>query len=417
MFSEPFIIFKYNQPSVNSSKETLALKVLLNDGLEQEGLKIFQDAGIETDTKKRDVNGLLAEIGQFDALVVRSATKVTKEIIEAGAKGKLKIIGRAGVGFDNIDAAAASENGVLVKIAPYGSTNAVAELAIDLMLCISRNTPQSHHSLKNGVWIKKKLEGRELAYKTLGIIGCGRIGQKLAQIAKRGFDMEVLGYDIYPCPESGIKFVTKEEVLAKADYISIHTGGKAIIIGANELAMMKPTAYIINTSRGNNIDQDALYNALKEKKIGGYATDVYKEEPKAENDLFLDKLKELDNVVLSSHLGASTVEAQVATSTEIARVLTGYLLGGDFTNAVNAGESIEVEEKAVFTLFIHHKDVPGVFANIDKVLADCNINIRANYSRQINTGYAISVYVLHQQISDDTLAKLKAVPNVCNVKF
>jgi D-3-phosphoglycerate dehydrogenase / 2-oxoglutarate reductase len=417
LFSEPFIIHKYNQPSVNSSKETLALKVLLNDGLEQEGLKIFQDAGIETDTKKRDVNGLLAEIGQFDALVVRSATKVTKEIIEAGAKGKLKIIGRAGVGFDNIDAAAASENGVLVKIAPYGSTNAVAELAIDLMLCISRNTPQSHHSLKNGVWIKKKLEGRELAYKTLGIIGCGRIGQKLAQIAKRGFDMEVLGYDIYPCPESGIKFVTKEEVLAKADYISIHTGGKAIIIGANELAMMKPTAYIINTSRGNNIDQDALYNALKEKKIGGYATDVYKEEPKSENDPFPDKLKELDNVVLSSHLGASTVEAQVATSTEIARVLTGYLLGGDFTNAVNAGESIEVEEKAVFTLFIHHKDVPGVFANIDKVLADCNINIRANYSRQINTGYAISVYVLHQQISDDTLSKLKAVPNVCNVKF
>jgi D-3-phosphoglycerate dehydrogenase len=417
LFSENFIIFKYNQPSVNSLKETLALKVLLNDGLEQEGLKIFQEAGIETDTKKRDPAALLAEIGQFDALVVRSATKVTKEIIEAGAKGKLKIIGRAGVGFDNIDAAAASENGVLVKIAPYGSTNAVAELAIDLMLSISRNTPQAHHSLKNGVWIKKKLEGRELAYKTLGIIGCGRIGQKLAQIAKRGFDMEVLGYDIYPCPESGIKFVTKEEVLAKADYISIHTGGKDIIIGAKELAMMKPTAYIVNTSRGNNIDQAALYTALQEKKIGGYATDVYKEEPKAENDPFPDKLKELDNVVLSSHLGASTVEAQVATSTEIARVLSGYLLGGDFTNAVNAGESIEVEEKAVFTLFIHHKDVPGVFANIDKVLADSNINIRANYSRQINKGYAISVYVLHQQVSPDIVAKLKAVPNVCNVKF
>jgi D-3-phosphoglycerate dehydrogenase len=395
----------------------LALKVLLNDGLEQEGLKIFQEAGIETDTKKRDPAGLLADIGQFDALVVRSATKVTKEVIEAGAKGKLKIIGRAGVGFDNIDATAASENGILVKIAPYGSTNAVAELAIDLMLSISRNTPQAHHSLKNGVWIKKKLEGRELAYKTLGIIGCGRIGQKLAQIAKRGFDMEVLGYDIKPCPESGIKFVSKEEVLKNSDYLSIHTGGKDIIVGANELAMMKPTAYIVNTSRGNNIDQTALYNAIKEKKLGGYATDVYKEEPKAENDAFNDKLKELDNVVLSSHLGASTVEAQVATSTEIARVLSGYLLGGDFTNAVNAGESIEVEEKTVFTLFIHHKDVPGVFANIDKVLADSNINIRGNYSRQINSGYAISVYVLHQQVSSDIVAKLKAIPTICNVRF
>ena len=394
------------------------MKVLLNDGLEKEGLAIFQQAGIETDTKKRDPAQLVAEIGQFDALVVRSATKVTREIIEAGAKGKLKIIGRAGVGFDNIDAVAASENGIVVKIAPFGSTNAVAELALDLMLSISRNTPQAHHSLKNGVWIKKKLEGRELAYKTLGLIGCGRIGQKVANIAKRGFEMEVIGYDIKPCPESGIKFLaTKEDVLAKADYISVHTGGKDVIIGAQELAIMKPTAYIINTSRGNNIDQQALYTALKDGKIGGYATDVYKEEPKAENDPFTDKLKELDNVVLSSHLGASTVEAQRETSTEMARVLTSYLLGGDFTNAVNAGESIEVEEKQVFTLFIHHKDVPGVFANIDKVLADCNINIRANYSRQINTGYAISVYVLHQTATPEIVAKLKAVPNVCNVKF
>ncbi len=398
--------------------ETLGMKVLLNDGLEKEGLKIFQDAGIETDTKKRDAAALVSEIGQFDALVVRSATKVTREIIEAGAKGKLKIIGRAGVGFDNIDATAASENGIVVKIAPFGSTNAVAELAIALMLAVSRNTPQAHHSLKNGVWIKKKLEGRELNGKTLGIIGCGRIGQKLAQIAKLGFNMEVVGYDIKPCPESGIKFLaTKEDVLKVADYISVHTGGKDVIIGAKELAIMKPTAYIINTSRGNNMDQSALYTALKEGKIAGLGTDVYKEEPKAENDPFNDKLKELDNVVLSSHLGASTVEAQRETSTEMAKVLSAYLLGGDFTNSVNAGESIEVEEKTVFTLFIHHKDVPGVFANIDKVLADSNINIRANYSRQINTGYAISVYVLHQKVTPEIVAKLKAVPNVCNVKF
>jgi len=394
------------------------MKVLLNDGLEKEGLAIFQQAGIETDTKKRDASQLVVEIGQFDALVVRSATKVTHEIIEAGAKGKLKIIGRAGVGFDNIDGVAASENGIVVKIAPFGSTNAVAELAVGLMLSVSRNTPQAHHSLKNGVWIKKKLEGRELNGKTLGIIGCGRIGQKLAQIAKLGFNMEVVGYDIKPCPESGIKFLTtKEDVLAKADYVSVHTGGKDVIIGSKELSIMKPTAYIINTSRGNNIDQQALYSALKDGKIAGYATDVYKEEPKAENDPFNDKLKELDNVVLSSHLGASTVEAQKETSTEMARVLTSYLLGGDFTNAVNAGESIEVEEKEIFTLFIHHKDVPGVFANIDKVLADNNINIRANYSRQINTGYAISVYVLHQTVSADIVDQLKAVPNVCNVRF
>ena len=393
------------------------MKVLLNDGLEPEGLKVFQEAGIETDIKKRDLNGLIADIGQFDALVVRSATKVTREVIEAGAKGNLKVIGRAGVGYDNIDTMAASEYGIVVKIAPYGSTNAVAELAIGLMLSISRNTPQAHHSLKNGVWIKKKYEGKELAYKTLGIIGCGRIGQKLAQIAKRGFEMEVIGYDICPNQESGIRYVSKEEVLKNADYLSIHTGGKDIIIGEKELIQMKPTSFIINTSRGNNIDQMALYTALKEKKIGGYATDVYKEEPKTEGDPFNDKLGELDNTVLSSHLGASTVEAQVETSAEIARVLSGYLMGGDFTNAVNAGENIAVEEKQVFTLFIHHKDVPGVFANIDKVLAESNINIRANFSRQISTGYAISVYVLHHEVTPEIVTQLKTIPNICSVKF
>jgi D-3-phosphoglycerate dehydrogenase len=393
------------------------MKVLLNDGLEKEGLNLFQEAGIETDTKKRDLSALIAEISQFDALIVRSATKVTREVIEAGAKGKLKIIGRAGVGYDNIDVAAASENGIVVKAAPYGSSNAVAELAIGLMLNVSRNTSQANYSLRSGIWTKEKLKGTEIAYKTLGLLGCGRIGQKVAQIAKRGFDMEVIGYDIKPCPESGIKFLSKEEVLSKADYISIHTGGKDVIIGEKELVQMKSTAYIINTSRGSNIDEQALYKALKEGKIVGAALDVYNEEPKNEGAEFRNKFAELDNVVLSSHLGASTVEAQRETATEMARVVSGYLLGGDFVNAVNAGESIELEEKPVHTLFIHHRDVPGVFANIDKVLAENDINIRANYSRQIgNSGYAISVYVLHQKVAAGIVTKLKAIPNICNVK-
>ena len=392
------------------------MKVLLNDGLEKEGLKLLQDAGIETDIQKRDPTILLADIAEFDALIVRSATKVTKEIIEAGAKGKLKIIGRAGVGFDNIDVAAASENGVVVKSAPYGSTNAVAELAIALMLASSRNTPQAHQSLKAGIWKKKSLEGTELAYKTLGILGCGRIGQKLADIARRGFDMEIIGFDIKPCPESGIKFMSKEELLAKADYVSIHTGGKDVVMGEKEFALMKKTAFIINTSRGSNVNEQALFKALKERQIAGAALDVYIDEPKVEGAEFKTNLRELDNVVLSSHLGASTVEAQRETSTEIAKVVSGYLLGGDFTNAVNAGESIELEQIPVHTLFIHHRDVPGVFANIDKVLAECDINIRANYSRQIGKGYAISVYVLHKKVGVDTVKKLKAIPNVCNVK-
>jgi D-3-phosphoglycerate dehydrogenase len=393
------------------------VKVLLNDSLEKEGISVFEELGIETDTRKRDLNSLIADIGKFDALIVRSATKVTREVLEAGARGKLKIVGRAGVGYDNIDVVAASENGIVVKCAPSGNTNAVAELTLCLMLNISRHIPQAHHSLKIGKWKKAEFKGTELSYKTLGILGCGKIGQRVGELARRGFDMDVIGYDICPCLESPIKYTSKEEVLTKADYVSIHTGGKAVIVGEKELSLMKPTAYLINTSRGSNVDEQALYKALKEGKLAGAAVDVYTEEPKAEDCEFKSKLRELDNVIFSSHLGASTVEAQRETSTEIARVVAKYLFGGDFANSVNAGESIELEEKPVYTLFIHHRDVPGVFANIDKVLADNDINIRANYSRQIGkSGYAISVYVVHKQVQPKIIETLKGIENICNVR-
>jgi D-3-phosphoglycerate dehydrogenase len=393
------------------------MKVLLNDNLASEGIKVFEEFNIAVDTQKRDLKALIADIGEFDALVVRSGTKVTRKVLEAGARGKLKIVGRAGVGYDNIDVAAASENGIVVKCAPYGNTNAVAELAICLMLNISRNIPQAHHSLKGGKWKKAEFKGTELSYKTLGILGCGKIGQRLGELARRGFDMEVIGYDICPSTESTLKYVSKDEVLSKADYVSIHTGGKAVVVGEKELALMKPTAYLINTSRGSNIDAEALYKALKEERIAGAAIDVYIEEPKVEGADFKSKLRKLDNIIFSSHLGASTIEAQRETSTEIARVVVKYLFGGDFTSAVNAGESIEFEEKPVYTLFIHHRDVPGVFANIDKVLADNDINIRANYSRQIgSSGYAISVYVVHKKISSAIIGSLKEIKNIVNVK-
>jgi D-3-phosphoglycerate dehydrogenase len=393
------------------------VKVLLNDGLEKEGLLLFKEAGIEIDTRKRDPKALAAEIAEFDALVVRSATKVTREVIEAGAKGKLKIIGRAGVGYDNIDVEAASEFGIVVKIAPSGNTNAVAELTLALMLNISRKVPQAHQSLMKGVWSKEKLKGTELAYKTLGVLGCGKIGQRVAEVARRGFDMEVIGYDICTCTESKIKYLSKEEVLSNSDYITIHTGGKSVIVSEKELALMKPTAYLINTSRGANVDEKALYHALKEGKIAGAALDVYVEEPKTEGSEFKNKLAELDNVILSAHLGASTVEAQRETALEMAKVISGFLLSGDFTNSVNAGESIELEEKPVYMLFIHHRDVPGVFANIDKVLAESDINIRANYSRQIGkSGFAISVYVIHRKVQAKTLEILRRIENVCDVK-
>ena len=284
-------------------------------------------------------------------------------------------------------------------------------------MSIARNIPQANQSLKKGTWKKSKLTGTELSYKTLGILGCGKIGNRVGELARRGFDMEVIGFDICTCAETNIKMVSKEEVLSNSDYVTIHTGGNHIIVGEKELALMKPTAYLINTSRGSNVDVKALYNALKKKKIAGAALDVFNEEPKKDGADFSTILSDLNNVILSSHLGASTIEAQNETSREISRVVIGYLLGGEFANSVNVGESIELEEQPVYPLFIHHRDVPGVFANIDKLLADNEINIRANSSRQIGkTGYAISVYVLHKKVSEYLINKLKKIENICNAK-
>lgn len=385
--------------------------MLLNDGLNKEGLKIFEEAGIATDTKKRVPKILVSQVGEFDALVVRSATKVTREVVESGAKGKLKIIGRAGIGYDNIDAVAASQNGIVVKNAPWSNINATAELALALMLNVSRNLPQAHCSLKHAVWNKKPFEGLELSGKTLGIIGCGRVGRRLSELVL-GFHMEVVGYDPVVNFNSRIKFLPKEEVLRRADYISVHASGKEVIIGEKEISLMKPSAYFVNTSRGLIVDEEALFSALKEGRIAGAALDVYETEPGNEGDEFRCRFKELDNVVLSPHLGASTKEAQSKTSIEIAQVITDFLKRGDFLDAVNVGENIELERKPFYPLFVYHDDKPGMFAKIDKVLADHGVNIRETPSRQIGDGCAIAVYIVHQKVGERVLNSLNKLDGV-----
>ena len=391
------------------------LKALLNDGLHKEGVKIFTEAGIVTDLKKRNAKTLVEQIGEFDALVVRSATKVTREVIESGARGNLKILGRAGIGYDNIDTIAASQNGIVVKNAPWGNINATAELALALMLSVARNIPQAYSSLENAVWNKKPFEGLELSGKTLGIIGCGRIGQRLSELVI-GFNMEVVGYDPIVKVNSRIKFLPKDEVLKRADYISIHASGTQTIIEEKEISIMKPTAYLINTSRGHNVDEEALFDALKSGKIAGAALDVYENEPKNEGDEFNNRLQKLNTAVLSPHLGASTKEAQQRTSIEIAQVVTNYLKKGDFSDAVNVGENIELEEKPFFPLFVYHDDKPGMFAKISKTLADHGVNIRENPSRQIGDGCAIAVYLVHQKVEKLLLDELSKIEGVHRVK-
>jgi len=296
------------------------MRILANDGLNEEAVALLKKEGFTIETEKRSTEDLLGEIGDFDALLVRSATKVTREIIEAGTKngGKLKIVGRGGVGTDNIDLEAAKECGVIVKFAPNGNTNATAEHALGLMFAIARKVPMAHRTLMSGVWHKKRFAGNELHGKTLGIIGCGRIGQCLAGKAL-GIGMKTVGYDLYQMQDSNVDYLPSiDDVLKVSDFISLHTGGKTAIITEREFKLMKPTAYLINASRGSNVSEEALCNALKNGVIAGAALDCYEKEPKREGDSFQSCLHELDNIVMSAHLGASTKNAVRKTGLEIA---------------------------------------------------------------------------------------------------
>ena len=184
------------------------------------------------------------------------------------------------------------------------------------------------------------------------------------------------------------------------------------MIGEKELWLMKPTAYLVNTARGRNVDEKALYKALKSGGIAGAALDVFEDEPTQEESKFRSILRRLDNVVFTPHLGASTAEAQMKTSVEMARVIIDYLMHGDFSNAVNVGENIELEEKPFYPLFVYHMDKPGMFAKIDKVLADNGVNIRENPSRQIGEGYAIAIYLVHQKVGQEVIDELNRLEGV-----
>ncbi|SNR77696.1 D-3-phosphoglycerate dehydrogenase [Humidesulfovibrio mexicanus] len=394
------------------------MRILANDGLNEEAVALLKKEGFSVETEKRSAEDLLGEIASFDALLVRSATKVTRELIEAGAKngGKLKIIGRGGVGTDNIDLEAAKQCGVIVKFAPNGNTNATAEHALGLMFAVARKVPMAHRTLMGGVWHKKRFQGNELHGKTLGVIGCGRIGQCLAGKAL-GIGMKVVGYDLYQVQDSNVDYLPSiDDVLKVSDFVSLHTGGKDAIITERELALMKPTAYLINASRGSNVREADLCAALKNGTIAGAALDCFEKEPKREGEAFQSCLHELDNIVMSAHLGASTKNAVRKTGLEIATVVTKYLRRGDFGNSVNVGETVEQEGKRIYSLFITHEDKPGMFGKFGTTLGELGVNIRENNSRFLSDSVQ-TVYVVHQEPSEEVREKLMAIPGVKRVTF
>src|SRR5687768_6562770 len=319
----------------------MAQKILVGDKLADEGLEFLKQSGIEFDAKvglKEDE--LSAAVGGYDALIVRSGAKVTAKVLEN--PGRLKAIARAGVGVDNIDLDAATAKGILVLNTAEASTLSTAEHALALMMSLARKIPAAHAHVKSGQWQRNKYQGTQLAGKTLGVVGLGRIGRTVASRAI-AMEMNVLGYDPYftapTALEGKVKLVRDfDEFLRQLDVITFHVpGGESTrhLINRERLfnGTVKPNLLIINDARGEVIDEFAVADALKEKKIAGAAIDVYQTEPPAKDH----PLFGLDNVVLTPHLGASTDEAQTAVSVEACKAIVAYLNTGEIRGAVNAG--------------------------------------------------------------------------------
>jgi len=302
----------------------MAFKVLASDPLDAGAVKAMRDAGLVVDEKTTlTPDALLKEIAGYDAIVVRSATKVRAEVIDAGKR--LKLIVRAGVGLDNVDAVHARTKGVEVRNTPGASSNSVAELALGHILSLARHIGRGTVSMKAGKWEKKQLEGIEIAGKTLGIIGIGRIGQALAQKA-HALGMSVLCYDAFltasPLPKIA-RFVPLDELLATSDFISLHIPfdpARGPTIGEKELGRMKNGVRIVNCARGGVIDEAALARALQTGRVAGAALDVFATEPPAPGD----PLVAAENVSLTPHIGAATFEAQSRVGDEAAKIIIEF---------------------------------------------------------------------------------------------
>ena len=311
-------------------------KILVTDGMAPEGLDLLKQAGHIVESKKISADELLKLIGDYDGLVVRSATQVTDAVLKAGSP-RLKVVGRAGVGVDNIDLPAATSTGVIAMNAPMGNIVSAAEHTIGMIFSVARMIPQAHAKLTKGEWDKKSFVGIELDGKTLGIVGLGKIGKHVAQVLQAA-GMNVIAYDPFLSPEVAkdlrIESVTVDQLLARADIVTLHTPlteQTRNLINAERLKTMKKTARIINVARGGIVDEAALAAALKAGVIAGAAIDVFAEEPIPAGH----PLMGLPNAIITPHLGASTEEAQVKVSVDIANQFNAYFATGKIINAVN----------------------------------------------------------------------------------
>ena len=336
-------------------------RVLISDKLSAAAVEIFKQNGVEADVKTGlKPEELLAIIGEYDGLAIRSATKVTPEVIKAGKK--LKVIGRAGIGVDNVDRESATAAGVIVMNTPFGNSVTTAEHSIALMMSLARKIAQANESTHQGKWEKNKFEGVELMNKTLGLIGCGNIGSIVADRAQ-GLKMKVIAFDPFLTPdrakEMNVEKVELAELLKRADFISLHTPLNAEtknILNKDSLAKCKKGVRIINCARGGLVNEADLKAAIESGQVAGAAFDVFEEEPATNNILF-----GLEQVICTPHLGASTSEAQENVALQVAEQMSDYLVNGTITNALNM-PSVSAEEAVKLRPYTILSEKLGKFA-------------------------------------------------------
>ena len=359
-------------------------KVLISDELSPSAVAIFKDRGIDVTFEPKlgkDKDRLLKLIPDFDGLAIRSATKVTDKLIEAAKN--LKVIGRAGIGVDNVDIRASTSKGIIVMNTPFGNSITTAEHAIALMFALARQIPDANASTKAGKWEKSRFLGVELFSKTLGVIGCGNIGSIVADRAV-GLKMRVIAFDPYLTPdramEIGVEKVELDALLRRSDFITLHTPlteKTRNILSASALAKTKKGVRIINCARGGLVDEKALRTALDSGHVGGAALDVFEVEPATENVLF-----DHPNVICTPHLGAATMEAQENVALQIAEQMSDYLLRDAISNAVNF-PSITAEEAPKLKPWVKLAEQLGSFAG---QLTELSIKgIRVEYAGEVAT--------------------------------
>jgi D-3-phosphoglycerate dehydrogenase len=342
-------------------QESSMPKVLISDKLSPAAIEIFKTRGVDVDVKTGLTPAeLRAIIGEYDGLAIRSATKVTREVLDAGAK--LKVVGRAGIGVDNVDIKSATSRGVVVMNTPFGNAITTAEHAIALMFALARQLPEATASTKAGKWEKNRFMGVELTGKFLGLIGCGNIGSIVADRAV-GLKMKVLAYDPYLTEARavalGVEKVELDDLLARAEFITIHTpltDATRNILSREAIAKTRKGVRIVNCARGGLVDEVALHDALVSGHVAGAALDVFEEEPATNSPLFA-----LENVICTPHLGAATTEAQENVALQVAEQISDFLLSGSVTNALNM-PSVSAEEAPRLRPYMDLCRLLGAFA-------------------------------------------------------